>query len=134
MPESCAYVKEIKIAIGDDVLSSSLFCIVNLHFGKFGPCPGALCVQMDFTRTFEANTMCNNMNHVWSHFYKILVVLRYHRRLWVNIFDTDISRCINIYIKVVYLALFGIFMLLQMSVLKILSHRRLWYFQITKIL
>ena len=29
------YVKEIKIAIWDDVLSSSWFCVVNLHLGKF---------------------------------------------------------------------------------------------------
>ena len=95
---------------------------------------GALCVQIDFTWTFQTNTMCNSINHVWSHFYKILVVLKYHRRLWANIFDTDISRCINTYIKVVYLAFFGIFMLLQMSVSKILAHRRLWYFKTTKIL
>ena len=49
---------------------------------KAGICQrgGALCVQMDFTRTFEANTKCNNKNHVWSHFYNILVVLKYHRR------------------------------------------------------
>ena len=93
-----------------------------------------LCVQMDFMRTFQTNSKCNNINHVWSHFYKILVVLKYHRRLWANIFDTDISRCINTYIKVVYLAFFGIFMLLQMSVSKILAHRRLWYFKTTKIL
>jgi hypothetical protein len=25
---------------------------------------GSLCVQMDFTRTFEANAKCNNINHV----------------------------------------------------------------------
>ena len=25
---------------------------------------GALCVQMDFTRTFEANAKCNNINYV----------------------------------------------------------------------
>ena len=36
---------------------------------------------------------------VWSHFYKFFVVLKYHRRPWVNVFDTDISRCINTYIK-----------------------------------
>ena len=63
-----------------------------------------------------------------------LVVLKYHRRPWVNIFDTDISRCINTYIRVVYLAFFGIFMLLQMSVSKILAQGRLWYFKTTKIL
>ena len=94
---------------------------------------GALCVQMEFTRTFEANTKCNNMKYVWSHFYQILVVLKYHRRLWNNIFDTDIFRCINTHIKGVYLAFFGIFMLLEMSVSKILFHRRLWYFRTTKI-
>ena len=55
-----------------------------------------LCVQIDFTRTFEGNTKCNNINHVWSHFYKILVVLKYHRRPWANIFDTDICRSMNI--------------------------------------
>ena len=89
---------------------------------------------MDFTRTFETTTKCNNINHVWSHFYKILVVLKYHRHLWANIFDTDISRCINTYIKVVYLAFFGMFMLLQISVSKILTHRHLCYFKATKIL
>ena len=52
----------------------------------------ALCVQMDFTRTFE--TKCNNINLVWNHFYKILVVLKYHICPWANIFDTDIFRCI----------------------------------------
>ena len=67
-----------------------------------------LCVQMDFTCTFEANTKCNNINHVWRHFYKILVVLKYHWRPWANIFDTDITRCIKTYIKVLYLAFFGI--------------------------
>jgi hypothetical protein len=70
--------------------------------------PPPLCVQMDFTRTFQANTKCNNINHVWSQFkrlfrkkeyqaqsavvycycawysffrngcYEILVVLKYH--------------------------------------------------------
>ena len=39
-----------------------------------------------------------------SFFYRILVVLKYHKRLWVNIFDKDISRCINTFIKVVCLA------------------------------
>ena len=29
---------------------------------------GTLCVQMDFTWTFQANTKCNNTNHVCSHF------------------------------------------------------------------
>jgi hypothetical protein len=67
-------------------------------------------------------------------FYKMLAVLKYHGRLEANIFDTGISRCINTYIKVVYLAFFEIFMLLQMSVSKILAHRRLRYFKTTKIL
>ena len=94
--------------------------------------PGALCVQMDFTQTFQTNTKCDNINHVWSHVYKLLVVLKYHRSLWVNIFDTDISRCIHTYIILVYLTLFGVVMLLQMSVSKILTHMRLWYFKTTK--
>ena len=33
------YVKEIKIATGDDVLLNSWFCLVNWHLGKFGPHP-----------------------------------------------------------------------------------------------
>ena len=114
-------------------MTFSFLLLSITNFGKFLS-PHPLCVQMDFTRTFQTNTKCNNINHVWSHFYKILVVLKYHRRLWANIFDTDISRCINTYIKVVYLAFFGIVMLLQMSVSKILAHRRLWYFKTTKIL
>ena len=59
-----------------------------------------LCVQMVFMRTFEANAKCN-INNVWSHFYKFLVVLKYRRRPGANIFDTDISRFINTYILVV---------------------------------
>ena len=34
---------------------------------------------MDFTRTSEATTKCKNVYHVWSHFYKISVGLKYHR-------------------------------------------------------
>ena len=85
---------------------------------KRAPYTPLLCVQMDFTRTFHTNTKCNNINHVWSRFYKILVILKYHRRLWGNVFDTDISRCINTFIKVVCLAFFGIFLLLKMSSVK----------------
>ena len=59
-------------------------------------------VQMDFTRTFQTNAKLNNINHVWSHFCKILVVLKYHRRLWANIFDTDICRSITIPKKAKY--------------------------------
>ena len=95
---------------------------------------GALCVHIDFTRTFQTNDKYNNVNYVWSHICKILVILKYHRHPWVNIFDTDISRCINTYIKVVYLAFFGIFMLLKMSVSKILAQGRLWYFKATNFL
>ena len=58
--------------------------------------PPPLSVQMDFMWTFEANTKCNNINYVWSHCYEILVVLKYYRRPWANIFDTDICRSINI--------------------------------------
>ena len=36
-----------------------------------------------------------------------------HIHITYNVFDTDISMCINIYIKVVYLAFFGIVMLLK---------------------
>ena len=102
-------------------------------FNFFSTLPPALCVQMDFTRTFEANTKCNNNKYVWSQFYQILVVLKYHRRLWNNIFDTDILTCINTHIKGVNLAFLGIFMLLEMCVSKILYRRRLWYFRTTKI-
>ena len=94
---------------------------------------GALCVQMDFTRTFEANAKCNNINYVWIHFYQTLVVLMYHRRLWNNNFDTDISRSINIPKKAKYAPLMWVLMHLKMSVSKILFHRRLWHFRTTKI-
>ena len=45
---------------------------------------GALCVQMDFTRTFQANAKCNNINHAWSLLYKILVVLNYRKIASIN--------------------------------------------------
>ena len=41
-----------------------------------------LCVQMDFTRTFQTTTKCNNINHVWS---------TIDARPWANIFDIDIN-------------------------------------------
>ena len=106
---------------------------VSWDGGRFEKGGGALCVQMDFTRTFDANTKCNNINYVWSHFYQILVVLKHHRRLWNNIFDTDISRSINIPKIAKYTPLMLVFMHLKMSVSKILFHRRLWYFRTTKI-
>ena len=90
---------------------------------------GALCFQMDFTRTFEAYTKCSIMKYALNHIYQVFVVLKYHRSLWKNIFDTDIFRCINTHIKGVYLAFFGIFMLLEMSLSKVLAHRRLWHFK-----
>ena len=49
----------------------------------------------------------------------------------MNIFDTDISRSINTNTKVMNLAFFGIFMLLKISVSKILAHGRLRYFKTT---
>ena len=50
------------------------------YLGFFKNARRALCFQMDFTRTFEANAKGNNINHVWSQYYKFLVVLKYHRR------------------------------------------------------
>ena len=61
--------------------------------------------KIDFTRPFLTTNKCNNINHVRSHFHKILVVLKYHRRLWANIFDTDICRSINIPKKAKYTTL-----------------------------
>ena len=65
---------------------------------------------MNFMRTFGANTKCNNIHYVWSHFYQILVVLKYHRRLWDNIFNTDISRSRNIPKNAKYTPLMWVFM------------------------
>ena len=86
--------------------------------------PPPLCDQMDFTLKFEAKSKCNNMKYVESHFYQILLVLKCHRCLWNNIFETEIF-----WSNLVFL---GIFMLLQMSVSKISAHRRLWYFKTAK--
>ena len=36
---------------------------------NLSPPPHTVCVQMDFKRTFQTNAKCNNINHVWSHFY-----------------------------------------------------------------
>ena len=80
----------------------------------------------------------SNQHQVQQHksclqsFLYFFVILKYHRCLWANIFDTDIYRCISTYHKVLYWAFLGIFMLLQMSVSKILADRFLWYFKTTK--
>ena len=50
--------------------------------GTIAPFPQPLlCVQMDFAWTFETTPKCCKINHVSSHFYEILVVLKHHRRL-----------------------------------------------------
>ena len=98
-------------------MTFSFLLLSITNFGKFMSPPPPHCV-------FKW-TLC-------GHFNIFFVILKYHRCLWANIFDTDIYRCINTYIKVVYWAFLGIFMLLQMSVSKILADRRLWYFKTTK--
>ena len=98
-----------------------------------GNCPPPHCV-FKWILFEHLKPTGNNINHVWSQYYKVLVVLKYHRRPWVNIYDTDIFRCINTDIKMVYLVFFGIFMLLQMSVSKILTQGSIWYFKTTTIL
>ena len=85
---------------------------------------GALCVEMDLTRTFQASTKCNNRNSVWNHPYQVLVVLKHHRRLWANIFDTDISRSINTQNKSKYNLLIRRSMALDMFASYIFAHRR----------
>ena len=57
--------------------------IWNSRFAsEFNPSPPR-CVQMDFMRTFQTNAKCNNINHVWSQFYKILVVLNWLQTLFI---------------------------------------------------
>ena len=41
--------------------------VLRKHLG------GALYVEMDFMRTFQASTKCNNVNSVWSYVYQLLV-------------------------------------------------------------
>ena len=68
---------------------------------------------------------------VWKLEIWLLVVLNYIDAYEI-ISMTDIFTCINTHIKGTYLAFFGIFMLLEMSVSKLLFHRRLWYIRTTK--
>ena len=86
-----------EILFSDNYLYFLFFSILSLLFQVYVfHLPYTLCVQMGFKRTFQTNTKCKNINHVWSHFCNLLVVLKYHRRLWANIFGTDIYRSINI--------------------------------------
>ena len=64
--------------------------------------------SVDLTRTFQTTTKYNNINNVWSQLYKILVVLKYTRHQWANIFDKDICRSINIPEKAKYVHLFNV--------------------------
>ena len=72
-----------------------LIGIVSLS--KFGrrSHPPVPVISNGFYTDISNQHQVQQYNHVWSHFYKILVVLKWHRCLWANIFDTDISRCIN---------------------------------------
>ena len=63
-----------------------------------------------------------------------MLVLKYHRRISANIFDRDIFRSTNIPKNDKYTTLMKIFMHLEMSVLNILAHWRVWYFKTIKIL
>ena len=104
-------------------------CLARLWCSLPRPTP-PLCVQMNFTQTFQTNTKCKNINLVWSHFCNILVVLKYHRCLWANIFDTDICRSINIPKK----GQIHHFNASRNVCVKVLTGRHLWYFKTTKIL
>ena len=81
-------------------------CLLKLRFFQSPPRTGGRSNNLDgvrFDRFFLLlliRPKCNNINHVWSHFCKILVVLKY---LWANIFDTDICRSINIPKKTKYI-------------------------------
>ena len=42
-------------------LGVGLKCLCKIHLNTQW---GALCVQIDFTRTFQTTTKCNDINHV----------------------------------------------------------------------
>ena len=69
--------------------------IRNLVINLFIRGGGTVCSN-GFYANIWSQRQVQNINHVWGHFYKILVVLKYHRRPWGNIFDTDIGWSINI--------------------------------------
>ena len=83
------YLVELKIINKSNYCHLSyVLCFLKWMFLTLG--------NIHFKRTFQTTTKCNNINHFWSQFYEILVVLKYHKRLWANIFDTDICRSITI--------------------------------------
>ena len=78
-----------------------ILCILVCYYGFY---------ISEFYADISNQHQMHNINHVWVHFCKFLVVVFGHRCPWVRISDTYISICINTYIKVVYLAIFAIFM------------------------
>ena len=104
LPDQFSREKELREELSNLAVHSKLGNLIIYRKGWQNLLP-PLCVQMDFMWTFEANAKCNNINYVWSHFYKILVVLKHHRRPWAHIFDTDIFRSINISQKAKYTTL-----------------------------
>ena len=57
--------------------TGSLSSLVYFSYPFWSPPPPALCVQIDFTRTFETNPKCTNINHVWRH-------LKMHKNLYLS--------------------------------------------------
>ena len=57
-------IKQTLVYTGKALFSIKISVVVVGGF--FG---GGLCVEMDFTRIFQASTKCNNINSVWSYFY-----------------------------------------------------------------
>ena len=66
----------LKVPINANFFWATFFILYDPLEFSTGACPTpsgiemvkthhcALCVQMEFTRTFDANTICNNIDHV----------------------------------------------------------------------
>ena len=83
----------------------------------------------------RGGTVCSNGFYadIWSQ-HQMQQYQLYLKSFLSNFGSSEVRfRCINTNIKGVYLEFFGIFMLLEMSVSKILFHRRLSYFRTSKI-
>ena len=58
---------------------------------------GGHCVLKWILRRHFKPPLIATIEIVWSYFYRVLAVLKHHRRLWANVFDTDIcSKVIEI--------------------------------------
>ena len=63
------FIYYVRTCRGEEGSENGHFCLLSVLKISLLRGGGALCVETEFKRTFQASTKCNNINSVWCYFY-----------------------------------------------------------------